>query len=133
MNRRLWILSGIGEQAYRNVQKTTTTGRDLEADALTQTALRLANSLKQWQEGGDLENLFEALRNNQRLWTFFQSELTKEDNPLPLQIKEDLLNLSLFVDKRTFEMMAKLDPARIKILVDINMNIAAGLQGTGTP
>ena len=129
-------MSVLGEQAYKNAQKTTATGRDLEADALTQTALRLASSLKQWQEGdGDMENLFEALRNNQRLWTFFQSELVKEDNPLPLQIKEDLLNLSLFVDKRTFEMMADLDPGKIKILIDINMNIAAGLQlqGSGTP
>jgi len=125
-------LSGIQEQAYRNAQKTTTTGRDLEAHVLTQTALRLAESLRQWQEGHDpgMENFLEALRNNQRLWTVFQSELADPDNPLPLKIKEDLLNLSLFVDKRTFEMMANLEPEKIKILIDINMNIAAGLQGS---
>ena len=125
-------MSGIQEQAYRNAQKTTTTGRDLEAHVLTQTAIRLAESVRQWQDGSDLgaENVFEALRNNQHLWTVFQAELAKEDNPLPLKIKEDLLNLSLFVDKRTFEMMANLDPEKIKILIDINMNLAAGLQGS---
>jgi flagellar protein FlaF len=126
-------LSAIQEQAYRNAQKTTTTGRDLEAHVLTQTALKLAESLKHWQDGdvSDPESVFEALRNNQHLWTVFQSELTKEDNPLPLNIKEDLINLSLFVDKRTFELMAELDPEKVKILIDINMNIAAGLQGSG--
>jgi len=127
-------LSGIQEQAYKNVQKTTTTGRDLEAHVLTQTALRLGESLQQWQEGRlEIEDLFEALRNNQRLWTILQSELANADNPLPLKIKEDLLNLSLFIDKRTFEMMADIDPEKIKVLIDINMNIAAGLQGSGNP
>ena len=126
-------MSGIQEQAYKNVQKTTTTGRDLEAHVLTQTALRLGESLQQWQEGRlEVEDLFEALRNNQRLWTIFQSELANADNPLPLKIKEDLLNLSLFIDKRTFEMLANLEPEGIKILIDINMNIAAGLQGSGS-
>jgi len=126
-------LSGIQEQAYKSAQKTTTTGRDLEAHVLTQTALRLGESLQQWQEGHlEVEDLFEALRNNQRLWTIFQSELASADNPLPLKIKEDLLNLSLFVDTRTFEMLANLEPERIKILIDINMNIAAGLQGSGS-
>jgi len=125
-------LSGIQEQAYRSAQKTTTTGRDLEAHVLTQTALRLAESLQQWQDGRDpdTEKLFEALRNNQRLWTIFQSELADPNNPLPLKIKEDLLNLSLFIDKRTFEMMANLEPEKIKILIDININIAAGLQSS---
>ena len=127
-------MSGIQEQAYKNVQKTTTTGRDLEAHVLTQTALRLGESLQQWQEGRlEIEDLFEALRNNQRLWTILQSELANADNPLPLKIKEDLLNLSLFIDKRTFEMMADIDPEKIKVLIDINMNIAAGLQGSGNP
>lgn len=127
-------MSGIQEQAYRNAQKTTTTGRDLEAHVLTQTALKLAESLQQWQESGDagMDNLFAALRNNQRLWTIFQSELADADNPLPLKIKEDLLNLSLFVDKRTFELMANLEPEKIKILIDININLAAGLQGSGS-
>jgi flagellar protein FlaF len=125
-------LSGIDD--YKNAQKTTTSGRSLEAHVLTQTALRISESLKRWKEGGnaDTEGVLEALRNNQRLWTVFQAELASEDNPLPLQIKENLLNLSLFIDKRTFEMMADLDPEKVKILVDINMNIAAGLQGSGS-
>ena len=125
-------MSGIQEQAYKNAQKTTVTGRDLEAHVLTQTALKIAEGLRKWQEGGaSMEDLIEALRNNQRLWTIFQSELANADNPLPLKIKEDLLNLSLFVDKRTFEMLANLEPAKVKILIDINMNIAAGLRGSG--
>jgi len=126
-------LSDIQKKADKNAQETTNAERDLEAHVLTQAARRLGESLQEWQENHDsgTEKLSEALRNNQRLWTVFQSELSSADNPLPLKMKEDLLNLSLFVDKRTFEMMENPDPEKIKILIDINMNIAAGLQGSG--
>jgi len=123
------------EQADKNVQETTTAGRDLEAHVLTRAARKLAEGVRQWQDGhgSGRENLSEALRNNQRLWTVFQSELADPDNPLPAEMKEYLLNLSLFVDKRTFEMMENPDPEKIKILIDINMNLAAGLQGSERP
>ena len=126
-------MSDIQKKADKNAQETTNAERDLEAHVLTQAARRLGESLQEWQENHDsgTEKLSEALRNNQRLWTVFQSELSSADNPLPLKMKEDLLNLSLFVDKRTFEMMENPDPEKIKILIDINMNIAAGLQGSG--
>ena len=125
-------MSDTQEQADTNVQETAATGRDLEAHVLTRAALRLGESLQQWQEDHDSgrDRLLETLRNNQRLWTVFQSELVKADNPLPLKMKEDLLNLSLFVDKRTFEMMENPEGEKIKILIDINVNIAAGLQGS---
>jgi len=124
-------LSDTQEQDDKNTQKTMTAGRDLEAHVLTQAARKLAASLLQWQDDHDAgkENFLEALRNNQRLWAIFQSELANPDNPLPPEKKEDLLNLSLFVDKHTCELLENPDPEKIKILIALNMNIAAGLQG----
>jgi len=62
------------------------------------------------------------------VWSIFQSELTRKDNPLPRQLKENILSLSLFIDKRILEVMAYPAPEKLKILIDINLNLAAGLR-----
>jgi len=43
-------------------------------------------------------------------------------------LREDILNLSLFVDKRFFEVMAYPSPEKLSIVIDINFNMAAGLR-----
>jgi flagellar protein FlaF len=73
--------------------------------------------------------LDEALRYNQQIWSIFQGELLKEDNPLPRQLREDILSLSVFIDKRIFEVMNSPDPEKLNVIVNINLNIAAGLRG----
>lgn len=118
-------------EAYRNTQNATAlSGRDVEAAALTRCALMLAACLNNWHVVGRDKHLNEALRNNQIVWSILQSELIKSDNPLPVEIRNNLLNLSVFIDKRILEVMAHPDPEKIKILVDINLNLAAGLRGS---
>jgi flagellar protein FlaF len=71
--------------------------------------------------------LEEAIKYNQKVWSFFQSELSMPDNPMPKNLREDILNLSLFIDKRLFEVMACPDPQKLTIAININLNLAAGL------
>jgi flagellar protein FlaF len=52
----------------------------------------------------------------------------REDNPLPKKLKVDILSLSAFIDRRIFEIMAQPAPEKLKIIIDINNNIAAGLR-----
>jgi flagellar protein FlaF len=113
---------------YRSVEKATLSGRDLEAHTLLKAAQKLAEAKRRLESDRDLETLDEALRYNQRLWTLFQSELMEPANPLPQAIKEDLLALIGFIDRRTFSLMAEPDAARLDVLIDINRNIASGLQ-----
>lgn len=115
-------------EAYRNVQKTTMSSRELEAVVLTKAAQMLKECQDGWNAPGRDEKLGEALRYNQMLWTFFQGELMQAENPLPKPIKQNLLNLSLFIDKRTFEVMAFPAPEKLNALININLNIAAGLR-----
>jgi flagellar protein FlaF len=114
--------------AYQSVEKATLSGRELEASVLMKAALILADVQEQWDAPQLDERLDVALRNNQRIWTVFQAELTEPDNPLPLEIKRNLLSLSVFVDRRTFELMAKPEREKLDILIAINKNIAAGLR-----
>ncbi|OPY81427.1 MAG: flagellar biosynthesis regulatory protein FlaF [Syntrophus sp. PtaU1.Bin005] len=116
-------------EAYRAAQKETLSGREIEALALTNAALKLRKCQVDWDSEDRDGKRLNALQINQRIWTILQGELAKEDNPLPTQLKKDLLTLSLVVDKRTFEVMAFPSPEKLDMLIRINLNIAAGLRG----
>jgi len=112
---------------YQNVQKDGMTQRELEASVLTKAGLMLKNCQDNWNSTDRDALLEEAVKFNQKVWSFFQSELTMPDNPLPKQLREDILNLSLFLDRRLFEVMACPDPQKLTVAININLNLAAGL------
>jgi flagellar protein FlaF len=118
-------------QAYRNVQKATIRSeREIDAYALTQCALKLRECQQNWANmtGRErIDRMFAALKLNSRLWSIFQAEISRDGNPLPKKVREDILSLSLFVDKRTKEVMCTPEPEKLTILIDINQNLAAGL------
>lgn len=116
---------------YEQQSKDFMSPRELEASVLSKAALKLKNCQDRWDSPEREKMLDEAIRYNQKVWSFFQSELSMPDNPLPKNMREDILNLSLFIDKRLFEVMAyPQDPAKLDIVININLNIAAGLRTT---
>lgn len=119
-------------ETYKRAQSNNMSGREIEAAALTRCALLLSDCQKNWDAPNRDYNLSEALRINQRVWSILQAELARDDNPLPIQIRQDILSLSIFMDKRIIEVMAYPVPEKLKILIDINMNLAAGLRSTPT-
>lgn len=121
-----------GIEAYRQIQKTTTSGRELEASVLVKAAHKLKGCRDNWDAPDISERLDDALKYNQRLWSFFQAELSRPDHPMPKKLREDLLSLSLFIDRRIFEIMASPSPEKLDILININLNIAAGLSSRST-
>ena len=115
--------------AYRQVNKSTISGRESEARVLTEAALKLKRCQDNWN-ATDRENaLDEALRYNQKIWSLLQSELEREENPLPQKLRVDILRLAAFIDKRIFEVMAFPNPDKLNIIININHNLAAGLRG----
>lgn len=115
-------------EAYRTVQKTTMSGREIEAEVLTKAAHMLQHCLNNWGTADRDSRLDEALKFNQMIWSIFQSELSKPDNPLPKKLREDILSLSLFIDRQTFDVMSLPSPEKLPIIIDINLNLAAGLR-----
>ena len=114
---------------YQNVEKATMSGRETEARVLTQAAIKLQVCQNNWQDG-NFEELDAALKYNQKIWSIFQSELIKNENPLSTEIKRDLLKLAGFIDRRIFETMSFPSPEKLDIIIKINQNIAAGLRGS---
>lgn len=114
--------------AYTNMQKEQFSGRELEASVLTRAGIMLKNVQDNWSAADRNEKLNEAIKFNQKVWSFFQAELSDPENPLPKKLREDILNLSIFIDKRLFESLAFPDKDKLNIVIDINFNIAAGLR-----
>ncbi len=114
-------------EAYSSAQKATTSGRDIESLVLNKAAIKLKECQDNWAAADRNEKLDEALKFNQLIWSIFQGELSKEENPLPVEIKTNLLTLSVFIDKRIFDAMSYPTPEKLDILININTNIASGL------
>jgi len=114
-------------RAYESAVRSAPSGRELEAAALYKAARQLEACRQGWGGADSAQRLGEALRYNQRLWTFFQAEIASDGCALPRELRRDLLRLSAFVDKRTFELMARPTPEGISALVEIDRQIAAGL------
>jgi len=114
--------------AYTAIQKETLSGRELEASVLSRAGLMLKSVKDNWDAPERDQKLLEAIKFNQKVWSFFQAELADPENPMPKNLREDILNLSIFIDKRLFEVLAFPDPDKLAIVIDIDFNIAAGLR-----
>jgi flagellar biosynthesis activator protein FlaF len=115
-------------EAYKTVDKTTMSGRETEARVLTLAAIKLKDCQDNWSAKDRDEKLDEALKYTQRIWSIFQWELSRKENPLPKELKINLLRLSSFVDKQIFETMSYPSPEKLTAVININQNIAAGLR-----
>ena len=102
---------------------TPSSPRETEGRALLESARRLSDA----QKSGDNDQILTNARLNWRLWTIFQAELTAPDCPVPAEIRQNMLNLCNFVDKRTVEILAEPKPELLTVLININRNVAAGL------
>jgi flagellar protein FlaF len=76
--------------AYQTNTKTTLSGRELEAAILAKAAVRLKECQDNWASYNP-EMLMDTLKYNQKIWSFFQTEIANPENPLPGKLKEDLL------------------------------------------
>jgi flagellar protein FlaF len=114
-------------QAYARTSQTTGTARDIEAQALLKAARQLQDVQTNWS--GPDARLHKALLFNRRLWTIFMSAAEADDNPNTIETRQNIANISVFVMHQTVEMQLNPDPKKLKPLIDINCQIAAGLAG----
>ncbi|MFH1136667.1 MAG: flagellar biosynthesis regulator FlaF [Pseudomonadota bacterium] len=121
-------MSNYKLKAYNVVEKMHRTARENEARALSEGALRLERVLDDWDPQDKREELNEALRFNQRIWTIFQTAVVADDCPLPLELRRNMLQLSAFIDKQIFKAMASPLPGYVTPIININRGLAKGLR-----
>ncbi len=120
-------MSSAAAQAYARVANTTASPRDIEAQAL----LMAANKLQAVMTNADatFAQTSEALMFNRKLWTIFLSEARRDENPQPLDVRQNIANISIFVLSQTAALQISPQRDHFKPLIEINRNIAAGLGG----
>ena len=91
-------------QAYARTSQTTTSPRDIEAQALLKAARQLQEVQSNWKG---------------------------PDSAMHNAVRQNIANIGVFVMKQTVDMQMNPDPAKLKSLIDINCNLAAGLAGRG--
>jgi flagellar protein FlaF len=111
--------------AYQATAKKTLSDRLIQAHILRRASTLFRSLQENWSTG---EDLLTALKYNQVFWTYVQSDAGDENSPLPKDLRINLLRLAGYVDKRTFEIIADPSPEKLTVLININNNLAAGLE-----
>ena len=114
-------------QAYARTSQTTAPPREIEAQALLKAARQLQDVQANWT--GPDKNMHNALLFNRRLWSIFMSAAETTDNPQPPEVRQNILRIATFVMRQTVDMQLDPNPEKLKSLISINCNIAAGLAG----
>ena len=118
----------MGINAYQGVQKNTMSGRETEARVLSQAALKLKKCQENWDSETRRTELEEAFEYNSQVWSIFQTELTKPDHPMDKELRQNILNLSVFIEKKIYETRAYPAPEKLTAIININNSLAAGLR-----
>jgi flagellar biosynthesis activator protein FlaF len=120
-------MSSSAANAYARVASTTASPRDIEA----QTLLKAANKLQEAINNANprSEQTSQALLYNRKLWTIFLSEAMREGNPQPLDVRQKIANIAVFVLSQTSALQLSPQFDHFQPLIEINRNIAAGLCG----
>jgi flagellar protein FlaF len=116
-------------QAYKNVANETSSARELEANLLLNSAARFQAIRDGWDRRK--VELNDALLLNRKLWTIFLDSILREDNPLPINVRQNVASLGIFVINRTMRLTGNPKPEGLATLININRELAAGLLGHG--
>lgn len=116
-------------QAYGKLAQTTSSPRELEATILLRAATKLQIVKDEWDVRS--HELYDALTYNRKLWTILASAVSRPDHPLPKPIRQNIVNLALFIFQRTFDLTVSPDREGVSALVTINRQLAQGLRSQG--
>jgi flagellar protein FlaF len=120
-------MSSAAAQTYARVANTTASPREIEAKALLMAANKLQAVMT--NANATFEQTSEALLFNRKLWSIFLSEAQRDENPQPLDVRQNIANIGIFVLSHTAALQISPQRDHFKPLIEINRNIAAGLAG----
>ena len=112
-------------KAYGRIAREVADPRELEASLLLEAAAKLQAVQDNWRSKPN--GLPEALLYNRRLWLLFMDAVASDANRLPVDVRQNILNLSVFVMGEIYSLMTKPKPDHLTNLIGINRSLAKGL------
>ena len=116
---------------YSNNEMNSLNQVELETRALIKAASALNAIKENWDSR--ITELDDVLERNRKLWTIIVSAMQEDSCPQPKEVRANIINLGLFIFKRTMDIMVEPKPESLNVLIDINMNIAKGRSSHETP
>lgn len=116
-----------GAQAYARTAQTTASPREIEAQALLKAANKLQHVMANWDSPD--ADFAAALLFNRKLWAILLSAVTSDDSQQTIEVRQNIANIGTFVLTQTAELQLHPQRDKLKPLIDINCNLAAGLSG----
>jgi len=113
--------------AYTKTAKEIASPRELEASLLLKAAAKLQAVHDSWRDKPP--GLNEAVLYNRRLWIVLLDAVIRDDNRLPLGVRDNLKKLGMFVMSETFALMTKPTRNQLRAIINVNRSLAAGLRG----
>ena len=111
-------------QAYQQAAARAESPRDIEYRLFGQVTRALMAAAE--AEVSDIGARMDALDWNRRLWGVLAADCGSSGNQLPVQLRANIISLSLFVNRHTSAIMR--NEADFGPLIDINKMMMQGLQ-----
>ena len=112
-------------QAYQRAAAQAEQPRDVEYrlfGEVTRALMKIASG-----DMDDFKGRMEVLDWNRRVWTALASDCGAPNNTLPVEVRAQIISLSIWVSRHTSAVMRKEED--IEPLIDINRIIMQGLSG----
>lgn len=116
-----------GQSVFKNrksISSSQTTYRDNEYAALSQITFIMQKT--KFDKDHNIQDLLLSINNNLKLWTIFATDVAREENPLPTELKAALFYLFEFTKFETHRIIK--GDGDIDTLIDINKSIMKGLR-----
>jgi flagellar protein FlaF len=111
-------------QAYQQAAARAETPRDIEYRLFGQVTRALMTAAE--SEASDIGVRMDALDWNRRLWSVLATDCASTGNQLPVQLRANIISLSLWVNRHTSAIMR--NEAEFGPLIDVNKMMMQGLE-----
>lgn len=115
------------QRAYSAASAPTRTARGTEYEAVARITTRIQSAYDKGPSG--FAALAQALHDNRKLWGIFAVDVADAGNPLPSELKAQVLYLAEFTHNHTSKVLAR--QASIDPLLEVNTAILRGLRSEG--
>ena len=112
-------------QAYQKASAQAESPREAEYRLFGQVTRALMDAAQ--VDTRDFQTRIDALDWNRRVWTALATDCSTESNGLPVEVRAQIISLSLWVSRHSSAVMRKEE--EIEPLIDINKIIMQGLSG----
>lgn len=116
-------------QAYTAATSRAENPREMEYRLFGQVTRALMHAAT--VDRKDVQTRIKALDWNRRLWSTLATDCADPNNDLPMDLRAQIISISLFVDRHTSAIMRAGED--FEPLIDINRSIMQGLQPSADP